>query len=129
MTLPFLPSCTWVSSATVPSLSALTRTTVGIPAARAGFAQLLATLPDLSGRVHRWSADDQAIYIDFSLSATLGRERFEWEAIDRFRLRDGLAIERVSYFDPLPLVAAVLRHPSVWPRLARLGIGQLRADA
>jgi hypothetical protein len=41
-------------------------------------------------------------------------------------MRDGVAIERESYFDPAPLLNAVLRSPSAWPRFIRVQLGTLR---
>lgn len=34
---------------------------------------------------------------------------------DRFALEDGLITERLVYFDPLPLLRHMLRHPRRWP--------------
>jgi hypothetical protein len=39
-------------------------------------------------------------------------------------LREGVAVERESYFDPAPLIAAIVRAPRLWPRFVQL---QLRA--
>jgi hypothetical protein len=105
----------------------LTRTTNGLEAAKAEFARLLALLPDLRGEVHRWSETEQFVLIDFTLAATVGRRTLRWDLIDRFQLRDGRALERISYFDPLPIVTAFLTQPSAWPRLARSTVALLRA--
>jgi hypothetical protein len=43
-----------------------------------------------------------------------------WRACDRITLRDGLAVERESYFDPAPLIAAVAMTPRAWPQFLRL---------
>jgi ketosteroid isomerase-like protein len=93
--------------------------TVGVDAARAGFARLLALLPDLRAEVHGSAAGEDHLFIDFTLSATFGGRRVTWPAVDRFRLRDGLAAERVSYFDPWPLVWVVLTRPRGWRTLVR----------
>jgi len=39
--------------------------------------------------------------------------------------RDGLAIERESYFNPGPLIAAVMRTPRVWAPFLRLRLSGL----
>jgi hypothetical protein len=48
------------------------------------------------------------------------------ETVDRITLRDGLAIERVAFLDPAPLLRAVLTRPRSWPRFARLQARQIR---
>jgi hypothetical protein len=97
----------------------LTRSTVGANEARREFERLFALIPDLRGRVHRWSATDDVVFIEFSLSGTFGGKSLEWRLVDRFLLSDGQAVERVSYFDPIPLIATVLRRPSGWPAWVR----------
>jgi limonene-1,2-epoxide hydrolase len=76
-------------------------------------------LPGLRGEVHRWASSGDAVYIDFTLIATIGRRPVSWHVVDRFILREGRPIERVSYFDPAPLVRAVATSPSAWPRFLR----------
>ena len=65
------------------------------------FATLLDQIPDLTAEVHRWGATADGVLIEFTLSGTAGESRVSWTAVDRFVLgEDGLATERVSYFDP-----------------------------
>jgi hypothetical protein len=95
----------------------------GIAEVRAMFAAVFAALPDMCGEVDRWSARDDVLFIEFRLRATLGGRPFEWPAVDRFRLdADGRAIERVTWFDSLPLVVAMTTRPRAWPRLLRSGV-------
>lgn len=101
----------------------LMATTVGHDEARCEFSRLFGLMPDLRGRVERWSGAGGVVFIEFTLSGTLEGHPIEWRLVDRFRLEDGLGIERVSYFDPLPLVAAFARVPSAWGRLWRSGLG------
>jgi len=93
------------------------------------FARLFKFLPDLRGEVHDSSVDGNLVFIHFTLSATYGGRRLEWDAVDRFVLRDdGLATERVSFFDPQPLGLQMLARPRGWLQLARSGFRpQLRA--
>ncbi len=43
-----------------------------------------------------------------------------WGAVDRFVLGvDGLARERVSYFDTGAILSSVARHPRTWPAFLR----------
>jgi hypothetical protein len=97
--------------------------TVGLEEAREEFGRVIGLLPDIRGRVHRWSGTGDLVFIEFTLSATFAGRPVEWRLVDRFLLADGLGIERVSYFDPLPLAATIIRRPSGWPRLWRSGIG------
>lgn len=93
----------------------------GLVAAQQEFARIFSWLPDLHGIVDRWSRVDDVVFIEFRMNARMGHELVEWPAIDRFRLRDGKAVERVSYFDSFPLVIKVLRHPSTWVGWLRSG--------
>jgi limonene-1,2-epoxide hydrolase len=83
-------------------------------------------LPGLRGEVHRWASSGDTVFIEFDLIAQIGRRSVRWHVVDRFFLRDGRPIERVSYFDPAPLVRAVLTSPSAWPRFLRGGAQLLR---
>jgi len=86
----------------------------GLEAAQGEFRRLFAWLPDLTARVDHWAYREGVLFIEFRLSATLEEERVEWSLVDRFTLRDGKASKRVSYFDPLPLLARVGKAPSSW---------------
>jgi hypothetical protein len=77
-------------------------------------------IPDLAGEVVDWAERDGFLVISIRLRGTLGRRPLDWISSDHIRLEGGLARERVAYFDPLPLVAAVLRSPRLWPRFAAL---------
>jgi hypothetical protein len=90
-------------------------------AARQAFRRLLRLIPDLHVRVHRWAARDEFLFIEFNLIGTFGGREVSWPAVDRFLLRDGLAAERISYFDPLPLMLTTLKRPRGWRRLLNSG--------
>ena len=92
----------------------------GTERARRGWARLFALWPDLRAEVDRWSATGDYVFIDFRLRATVGRRPFEWPAVDRVLLENGLVRERVSYFDPLPLMLESLKRPSKLPATVRL---------
>jgi ketosteroid isomerase-like protein len=94
---------------------------VGRKECEEGFARLFRLIPDLHATVHRWSADGDAVFIEFTLAGTFGGRPIEWDAVDRFVLRDGLALERVSYFDSLPLIIEMALRPRGWRRLATAG--------
>jgi hypothetical protein len=40
--------------------------------------------------------------------------------------KDGVAIERVAYMDPTPLIAAIARTPRAWPRFVRQQLSSRR---
>lgn len=88
------------------------------------FAGLFELIPDLTGVVHRWGATREGVLIEFTLSGTAAGKPISWNAIDRLVLDgDGLATERVSYFDSAPIVLTLLRRPRLWPTFLR---GRLR---
>jgi hypothetical protein len=92
-----------------------------------GFVRPLFTLvPDLRGRVEDWAVRDDVAFIAVRLEGTLGGRAVSFRAVDRVTLRDGLAIERESYLDPVPLLTAVLTRPRAWPRFLRTQAMQLR---
>ena len=86
---------------------------------RAAYAQstrwLLAVMPDLHGRTHRWGPTEDGVLIEH----TLGGKALSWDLTDRITLRDGRVVERIAYFDPLPLVIAVVKRPRAWLPLLR----------
>jgi SnoaL-like protein len=102
-----------------------TRTTVGHGEFRSLFGGLFSLIPDLRADVHRWAPSGDSVYIEFTLSGTMGSRRVSWPAVDRLVLRDGLVAERRSWFDPGTLFAAIARHPRSWPRAGRMLAGNL----
>lgn len=88
----------------------------GIAAAQAQFARFFSCLPGLHAQVDHWSADEDVLFIEFRLRARLGRHTIEWPNVNRLLLRGDKAIERITYFDPLPLLPHLLRHPTIWWR-------------
>jgi hypothetical protein len=100
----------------------LSRPARGLAHAKRQFARIFALMPDLHAEVDGWSAAGDVVFIEFRLIGTLGGRRLEWPAIDRFHLPGPLAMERISYFDSLPILGALLTRPSCWPRAIRSGI-------
>jgi ketosteroid isomerase-like protein len=94
-------------------------TTTGKAAARAAFTRLFVAFPGLTATVHRWAAEEDELFIEFTLSCDFGGRKLSWPAVDRFLLRDGLAAERVNYFDSMPLLFKILVRPRGWRGLAR----------
>lgn len=89
---------------------------VGIEAAQAQFQRIWYCLPDLRAHVDRWCGDGGLVFIEFRLHARIGGNAIEWPNVNRLRLHDGKATERVTYFDPLAIMPTLLRHPSIWWR-------------
>jgi ketosteroid isomerase-like protein len=101
-------------------------TVVGHEAFEEGFVRpVFALMPDVRGEVERWTADGDKLYIELTVSGTLGGRPISWRVCDRVTLRDGMAVERESYFDPTVLMGAVLKRPRAWPRFLRLQAGRL----
>jgi hypothetical protein len=58
--------------------------------------------------------------IEFDLRGNTGGRPISWRGVDHFTLgEDGLASERLTYFDSLPLILTVLRRPRSWLPFAR----------
>ncbi|MCW3026974.1 MAG: hypothetical protein JWN81_185 [Solirubrobacterales bacterium] len=89
---------------------------------------LFALIPDLHGEVERWGSRGDVLYIELTLRGTLVGRPLSWRVCDRITLRDGAAIERESYFDPSPLLAALARTPRAWPAFLRLRTRSLLAN-
>ena len=107
----------------------IARDTFTLADAKEAFRRLFRFLPDLYGTVHDSFVDGNLVFIHFTLTATYGGRPISWDAVDRFVLRDdGLATERVSFFDSQPLALQMLMRPRGWLQLARSGFRpQLRA--
>jgi hypothetical protein len=91
------------------------------------FAGLFELIPDLTGEMHRWGATEDGVLIEFTLSGTVGGKPIAWHAVDRFVLgADGLATERINYFDSMPVVLAAATRPRAWPAFLRSRLRQLR---
>lgn len=102
-------------------------TTYGREAGKRSFAALFELLPDMTAEVHRWGATDDGVMIEFTARGTVSGTPVSWESVDRFVLdQDGLATERFTYFDSLPLVLQLLRRPGAWPGFARSRLKQAR---
>ncbi|MEW6777247.1 MAG: nuclear transport factor 2 family protein [Bdellovibrionota bacterium] len=100
-----------------------TRPTKGWEEGIAGFERLLAALPDMTGKITRWSATGETLFIEMTFAATVGGKKTEWKNVDRFLFRGAKAVERVAYFNPLKLYAAFLMSPSGIRQFLRLRRG------
>jgi ketosteroid isomerase-like protein len=101
-------------------------TTVGKQAFREQFARpLFEVLDDVRGTVESWAASGDVVFIELTIRGRVGSRPAELRTVDRVVLRDGLAVERVAYTDPLSLLGAVARSPRAWPRFARIQLSRL----
>jgi hypothetical protein len=101
---------------------------VGFEAFKASFVRpTFALIPDIHGEVERWVASDdgRTIFIELTLRGTIGRRKVAFRACDRLSMSGGVAVERESYFDPGPLIAAIATSPRAWPAFVRVQIARL----
>lgn len=91
---------------------------IGHDGFRAQFARLFATMPDIHAHVMRWSSQGPDVFIEIELSGTIGGHPISWQACDRLTMQDDLVVERRSFFDPTPLIKAVVLRPWAWPLVA-----------
>ena len=91
---------------------------------RAAYAEamrrLLTLIPDLHGRTRAWGPTEDGVLIEHTLAGTLGGKAIRWDLVDRITLRDGRVAERIAYFDPLPLLLAVLTRPRALATVLRM---------
>jgi ketosteroid isomerase-like protein len=100
---------------------------VGHAAFREQFARpLFALVPDLHGTVEGWASSGDTVYVELRLEGSVGGRPVTMHTCDRVTLRDGVAVERVAYTDPTPLLAAIARTPRAWPRFIRQQISSRR---
>lgn len=78
--------------------------------------RIFTLIPDLHGEVLSWGFRTGILYIELRMIGTLGGRRIEWVTLDRIRLEDGKVGQRTAYFNPLPLVRAVITRPRAWSR-------------
>jgi steroid delta-isomerase-like uncharacterized protein len=95
---------------------------VGKEAAREAFSRIFRAFPGLKVEVHRWAADGDLVFIEFTLTGEFGGRPISWPAVDRFFMRDGLVAERVNYADGGRLFAEILKRPRGWRRLLASGL-------
>lgn len=101
-------------------IAPMTPTTETLAEGQRVFAGLFELIPDLTGEMHRWGATDDGVLIEFTLSGSIGGKPISWHAVDRFVIgEDGLATERVNYFDSMPVALAAATRPSAWPAFLR----------
>ena len=102
-------------------------TTYGLEAGMRTFSELFELVPDITAEVHRWGATSDGVLIEFTVRGTASGASISWPSVDRFVLNeDGLATERFTYFDSLPLVLTLMLRPRTWPAFTRSRLKQMR---
>jgi hypothetical protein len=108
----------------------MVRPIVGHQAFRERFTRpLFELMPDLRGTVEGWAASGDTVYVELRLDGTLGRRPVVLHSCDRIKLVDGVAVERLAYLDPTPLLAAIALTPRVWGRALRQQLAAWRHSA
>ena len=85
----------------------------GVHTFRPLFEPLFRAIPDLHGEVRSWGETDDGVLIELHLSDHLGGRAVAWTTVDRIVLEDWKIKERHAYFDPTPLIKAMLLRPQV----------------
>ena len=102
-------------------------TTYGLDAGKQVFAELFELISDMTAEVHRWGATSDGVLIEFTVRGRAGAAPISWQSVDRFVLdENGLATERFTYFDSLPLVLTLIRRPRTWSGFTHSRIRQMR---
>lgn len=90
----------------------------------AAFRRAFAVLPDLTATVTEWAVSEDALFIAMEFRATVGRRAIRWRNVDRFVFRDGSAVERRAFFNPLTLMGSMLTSPRTLYRYLRSRVGR-----
>jgi ketosteroid isomerase-like protein len=85
----------------------------GIATFRPLFEPLFRAIPDLRGELRSWGETTDGVLIELELSGHLGGRPVAWTTVDRIVLEDGKIRARHAYFDPAPLLKAMLLRPQV----------------
>lgn len=103
---------------------------VGRAAAHRYWRRMFLALPDLHLTVANSAVcEDNSIYIEFVINATLGRRRLQVPAVDHYQLdTDGRVLHRALFCDSLAMTRAIL-HPSAWRGLIAAEIRIITATA
>ena len=122
----FLELLEWRFAPDARLVQPLSRTFQGPGALRAMADSLFEAIPDLRGETLRWGETDDGVMIELRLYGTYGGRPIEWVTLDRVVIRDGRVIERRAYFDPAPIVVAMLLRPLTTLKLLPTLLGRGR---
>lgn len=99
---------------------------IGHEGFREQFRRVFALFPDLRGTVKSASVEGSVLSIEAELTATLGGKPISWTARDRFTFDGEKVVSRVTSFNPLPVLLAVVTRPGAWGVWWRSGVGPPR---
>jgi limonene-1,2-epoxide hydrolase len=83
------------------------------------FRNTFGLMKDVTVEVKAWGTNGDDVFIESVLGATMGGRRTSINVVDHFTLRDDLIYRRDVYFDPTPILVAVLLRPWVLLRVIR----------
>lgn len=86
----------------------------GKDAALEEFQRLFNWMPDLYGEVDNFCGSDDVVFIQWRMIFPFGKKPLSVAMVDRFILQEGLAVERVAYFNFLRIIGAIILNPSTW---------------
>ncbi|MEE2732116.1 MAG: nuclear transport factor 2 family protein [Pseudomonadota bacterium] len=98
----------------------------GKAAAVAEFTRLFEWLPGTFSETRNSRENEELALIEHVLHFPVGKSYIKVPAVDRFILKDGLANERVVYFDQIRLISGVIRHPGTWLGFVKYRLGAAR---
>jgi ketosteroid isomerase-like protein len=101
------------------------RSTHGVEQARKFMARTMSVVPDLRYDVQGWASGSDHVIIWGRLYGTVGGGPIEWPLVDRIKVENGLIRERVAYFDPLAILAILVRRPRAWLPFVRAQLRRL----
>ncbi|HEX3173685.1 MAG TPA: nuclear transport factor 2 family protein [Solirubrobacterales bacterium] len=105
----------------------LARTVETLEDGRRAFSELFELMPGITATVRRWGATSDGVLIEFTLSGTAGGKPISWDLVDRFVIgEDGLATERITYFDSVPVALQLATRPRAWPGFLRTRLPRRR---
>lgn len=84
---------------------------------RAMFSRIFALVPDLRAELDNWTVGAGTAFIEFTLTGTLGGKPLSWRAVDRMALDGEKLVLRETYYDPLPVLVALITRPRAWLRV------------
>jgi SnoaL-like domain len=90
------------------------------------FGRVFALIPDMTVELDHWAIAEGLALIEFTLAGTVGGRPVRVRGVDRMQLEGDKLVARESYFDPLPLLIALISRPRAWPgALASMRLGTL----
>lgn len=103
----------------VELIQPLQPTVRGIPAVTRTWERVFGLMPDLRGDVLSSATEGDDVFIELKLGGTVAGTRIEWVTLDRIKLRDGLVLQRIAYFDSGVLMRQLALHPRAMAAFAR----------